>query len=101
MLSAGKIIWQGPVSGVLPFFRGLGFACPPRRNVADFLQEVPMPGDQERFWTGERGAYSFVNSRALSEAFYATTEPGRAIVKELSAPFAGDSGPNLAIGESK
>jgi len=44
MLAAGKIIYHGPREGVLPFFQGLGFACPPRKNAADFIQELPMPG---------------------------------------------------------
>lgn len=27
-----------------------GFYCPPRRSVADFLQEVTTPSDQHKYW---------------------------------------------------
>lgn len=36
-----QIIFHGPREGVLPFFEGLGFVCPERKGVAEFLQEVP------------------------------------------------------------
>jgi len=41
LLSSGKIIYHGPREMVLPFFEGLGFACPQRKGIAEFLQEVP------------------------------------------------------------
>ena len=33
-------MYHGPREGVLPFFESQGFACPERKGVADFLQEV-------------------------------------------------------------
>ena len=41
-----QICFHGPREAVLPFFRDLGFDCPLRRGVADFLQEVTTSGDQ-------------------------------------------------------
>ena len=35
---------------VLPFFESQGFRCPPRKGVADFLQEVTSPKDQAQYW---------------------------------------------------
>jgi len=40
LLSDGHIVYQGPCEHVLEFFASLGFKCPERKSVADFLQEV-------------------------------------------------------------
>ena len=40
LLSDGKIVYQGPCENVLEFFGYMGFKCPERKGVADFLQEV-------------------------------------------------------------
>lgn len=40
LLSEGKVVYQGPRTSVLEFFGQMGFHCPERKNVADFLQEV-------------------------------------------------------------
>lgn len=40
LLSDGKIVYQGPRENVLDFFESMGFKCPDRKGVADFLQEV-------------------------------------------------------------
>ena len=46
LLSEGHIVFFGPLAGVMPFFEGLGFQKPVRKNVADFLQEVTSRKDQ-------------------------------------------------------
>ena len=40
LLSDGLIVYQGPREHVLEFFESMGFKCPERKSVADFLQEV-------------------------------------------------------------
>ncbi|KAK0570618.1 hypothetical protein LWI29_004030 [Acer saccharum] len=40
LLSDGQIIYQGPRENVLEFFEHMGFKCPERKGVADFLQEL-------------------------------------------------------------
>lgn len=40
LLSEGHIVYQGPRKHALGFFESLGFSLPPRKGVADFLQEV-------------------------------------------------------------
>lgn len=40
LLCEGKIVYQGPRDAALDFFAFMGFHCPERKNVADFLQEV-------------------------------------------------------------
>lgn len=40
LLSDSQIVYQGPRELVLDFFESMGFKCPERKGVADFLQEV-------------------------------------------------------------
>lgn len=40
LLSEGYMVYQGPRAEVVQFFESLGFRLPPRKGVADFLQEV-------------------------------------------------------------
>jgi len=40
LLTDGQIVYQGPRENVLEFFESMGFKCPERKGVADFLQEV-------------------------------------------------------------
>jgi ABC-type multidrug transport system ATPase subunit len=40
LLSDGHIVYQGPCVQVLDFFASMGFMCPERKPVVDFLQEV-------------------------------------------------------------
>ncbi|KAK0585573.1 hypothetical protein LWI29_030700 [Acer saccharum] len=40
LLSEGQVVYQGPRENVLEFFEYMGFKCPDRKGVADFLQEV-------------------------------------------------------------
>lgn len=42
LLSDGQIVYQGPRDQVLQFFESMGFVCPERKGVADFLQEVSL-----------------------------------------------------------
>ncbi|CAN1258316.1 Pleiotropic drug resistance protein 2 [Linum perenne] len=49
LLSEGQIVYQGPRENVLEFFESVGFKCPERKGVADFLQEVTSKNDQEQY----------------------------------------------------
>ncbi|KAJ8445587.1 hypothetical protein Cgig2_012475 [Carnegiea gigantea] len=40
LLSDGYVVYQGPREHVLEFFESMGFCCPERKGVADFLQEL-------------------------------------------------------------
>lgn len=42
LLSEGRIVYQGPREHVLEFFESMGFRCPERKGVADYLQEVSL-----------------------------------------------------------
>ena len=43
---AGRVVYAGPRTGVVPFFESMGFRCPERKAVPDFLQEVNSIKDQ-------------------------------------------------------
>lgn len=55
LLSEGQIVYQGPRVSVLDFFASMGFSCPKRKNVADFLQEVSGQG----LYVNSYASYSF------------------------------------------
>jgi len=40
LLSDSKIVYQGPLENVIEFFEQMGFKCPEKNGVADFLLEV-------------------------------------------------------------
>lgn len=40
LLSEGHVVYHGPRENVLEFFESVGFRLPPRKGIADFLQEV-------------------------------------------------------------
>ncbi|GLT60913.1 hypothetical protein SLA2020_336530 [Shorea laevis] len=63
LLSDGQIVYQGPRENVLEFFEYMGFKCPERKGVADFLQEVTSRKDQEQYWANKDEPYCFVLSR--------------------------------------
>ncbi len=42
LLSEGVVVYQGPCNKVEEFFDSCGFKCPPRKGIADFLQEVTL-----------------------------------------------------------
>ncbi|RVW28719.1 Pleiotropic drug resistance protein 1 [Vitis vinifera] len=46
LLSDSQIVYQGPREDVLDFFESMGFRCPERKGVADFLQEWTELGDE-------------------------------------------------------
>jgi len=59
LIAEGYLVYHGPREHVLDFFEPLGFRCPERKGVADFLQEVTSRKDQKvrqtilpcaRFW---------------------------------------------------
>lgn len=47
VMCTGHLVYHGPREHVMEFFEGLGFACPERKGVADFLQEVTSRKDQK------------------------------------------------------
>lgn len=86
LLSEGQIVYQGPRENILEFFESVGFKCPERKGVADFLQEVTSKKDQEQYWsvTGLPHRYISVSEFVqLFESFHV----GRRLSSKLSVPY--------------
>eukprot|EP01018_Ginkgo_biloba_P008437 Gb_15305 [translate_table: standard] len=86
LLSEGQIVYQGPCECVLEFFESLGFRCPERKGVADFLQEVTSRKDQQQYWARNGQPYIYVPVKKFAEAFY-SFHVGRKLAQELSIPY--------------
>ncbi|KAL8521925.1 hypothetical protein ACS0TY_012179 [Phlomoides rotata] len=86
LLSDGQIVYQGPRENVLEFFECMGFRCPERKGVADFLQEVTSKKDQEQYWINKDEPYNYVSAKEFSEAFQ-SFHIGRKLGDELAVPF--------------
>ncbi|XP_043695113.1 pleiotropic drug resistance protein 1-like [Telopea speciosissima] len=86
LLSDGQIVYQGPRESVLEFFESLGFKCPERKGVADFLQEVTSRKDQQQYWTRKDEPYRFITVDEFVEAFR-SFHVGQKLADELAIPF--------------
>ncbi|KAF5741706.1 pleiotropic drug resistance protein 1-like [Tripterygium wilfordii] len=86
LLSDGQIVYQGPRELVLEFFESMGFRCPERKGVADFLQEVTSRKDQKQYWARRDETYHFVTVEEFSEAFQ-SFHVGRRLGDELTTSF--------------
>ncbi|XVE79297.1 hypothetical protein DITRI_Ditri14bG0046700 [Diplodiscus trichospermus] len=69
LLSEGQIVYQGPRDNVLEFFEYMGFKCPERKGVADFLQEVTSKKDQEQYWFRGNQPYRYVSVHEFAQSF--------------------------------
>lgn len=86
LLSEGQIVYQGPREHILEFFEFMGFKCPERKGIADFLQEVTSRKDQEQYWANKNQPYRYVPVKEFAESF-SSFHVGRQMVEELAVPF--------------
>ncbi|KAL8139417.1 hypothetical protein V2J09_005438 [Rumex salicifolius] len=86
LLSDGVVVYQGPRENVLEFFVQMGFKCPERKGVADFLQEVTSKKDQQQYWCRADEPYRFITSKEFAEAFQ-SFHIGRRISQDLAVPY--------------
>ncbi|KAL2243421.1 pleiotropic drug resistance protein 1 [Sesamum indicum] len=86
LLSDGKVVYQGPRDNVLEFFESVGFKCPERKGVADFLQEVTSKKDQQQYWMRVDEPYRFVTVSEFAEAFQ-SFHVGQRLKDDLASPF--------------
>ncbi|KAG9131352.1 hypothetical protein Leryth_006173 [Lithospermum erythrorhizon] len=86
LISDGQIVYQGPREDVLEFFESMGFKCPERKGVADFLQEVTSKKDQKQYWARKDEPYNFIPVSEFAEAFQ-SFHVGRTLGDELAMPF--------------
>ncbi|KAL0896904.1 hypothetical protein Bca101_080865 [Brassica carinata] len=86
LLSEGQIVYQGPRDNVLEFFEYMGFQCPERKGVADFLQEVTSMKDQEQYWNRREQPYSYVSVSDFSSGFK-SFHTGQQLASEIRTPY--------------
>ncbi|KAH9292275.1 hypothetical protein KI387_042541, partial [Taxus chinensis] len=86
LLSEGRLLYQGPRESIVQFFESMGFACPERKGVADFLQEVTSRKDQEQYWVRESQPYCYVPVKEFADAFQ-SFNVGVQLNSELSIPY--------------
>lgn len=86
LLSEGQIVYQGPRENILEFFESVGFKCPDRKGVADFLQEVTSAKDQEQYWFKKNEPYRYVSVAEFVECF-STFQIGQKLFDELAVPY--------------
>ncbi|MCO5582935.1 hypothetical protein L7F22_036838 [Adiantum nelumboides] len=100
LLSEGYIVYLGPRGRILEFFESLGFKLPPRKGIADFLQEVTSRKDQEQYWADKTKPYQFMPVSAIAQAF-ANFEVGMELQKTLETSFnKSDSHPAALVRKS-
>ncbi|CAO2181116.1 unnamed protein product [Urochloa humidicola] len=86
LIAEGQIVYQGPRECAVDFFAAMGFRCPERKNVADFLQEVLSKKDQQQYWCHYDYPYQFVSVSKFAEAFK-TFIIGKRLHGELAVPY--------------
>ncbi|XP_049354855.1 pleiotropic drug resistance protein 2-like [Solanum verrucosum] len=86
LLSEGRIVYQGPHEIVLEFFESVGFKCPERKGIADFLQEVTSLKDQEQYWFRKKQPYRFITVAEFAEHF-SNFHVGRELFDELGVAY--------------
>nr|KYP71089.1 ABC transporter G family member 34 [Cajanus cajan] len=86
LLSEGQIVYQGPRENVLEFFENMGFKCPERKGVADFLQEVTSKKDQPQYWFRRDEPYRYVSVSEFVQSFH-SFHAGEQLAKELKVPY--------------
>ncbi|CAJ1940722.1 unnamed protein product [Sphenostylis stenocarpa] len=85
LMAEGKIVYHGPRSQALQFFKDCGFWCPERKGVADFLQEVISKKDQRQYWYRPDIPYRYISVDEFSQIFISSYW-GRMLNDELSQP---------------
>ncbi|KAL6900989.1 hypothetical protein ACP4OV_005665 [Aristida adscensionis] len=97
LLCEGQIVYHGPRENATDFFETMGFKCPSRKNVADFLQEVTSEMDQKQYWTSdEKYQYHSIENFAK---FFRTSYLPRLVEGELCS--ADNTGKEIKMSASR
>ncbi|XP_017975825.1 PREDICTED: pleiotropic drug resistance protein 3 isoform X4 [Theobroma cacao] len=86
LMAEGKTVYHGPRIYVQEFFEHCGFSCPPRKGVADFLQEVLSEKDQAQYWYHKDRPHSYVSIDMFNAAFK-EFHAGQKLNEELCTAF--------------
>ncbi|BFI27868.1 ATP-binding cassette, subfamily G (WHITE), member 2, PDR [Marchantia polymorpha subsp. ruderalis] len=86
LLSEGQICYHGPRIEATSFFETMGFACPSRKAVPDFLQELTSIKDQEQYWADKSKPYRYITVKEMAAAFK-SYHVGTNMTSNLNIPF--------------
>ncbi|BBN01006.1 hypothetical protein Mp_2g03890 [Marchantia polymorpha subsp. ruderalis] len=86
LMSEGLVVYLGPRDGTLEFFETLGFKLPPRKGIADFLQEVTSKKDQKQYWADKDKPYIYISVEEMAAAFKAYPT-GQELASYMETPF--------------
>ncbi|KAF8403238.1 hypothetical protein HHK36_011339 [Tetracentron sinense] len=86
LLSEGQIVYQGPRENILEYFENVGFKCPERKGVADFLQEVTSKKDQEQYWFIKNQPYRYISVPEFEQSFK-SFHIGQQLTEDLGTPY--------------
>ncbi|OQR92244.1 ATP-binding Cassette (ABC) Superfamily [Achlya hypogyna] len=67
VLDKGEMVYGGPRTDLVPYFRSIGYVLPPRKDIADFLQEVTTPLGVRY---AKKGAVPISSPAEFAAAFY-------------------------------
>ena len=91
LMDSGNIVYHGERAKILGYFESLGFRCPARKDVADYLQEVTTKdGNQYLMPEQELKANNITppkNTAEFVQRWQETTQ-AKAMQKELEQPVA-------------
>ncbi|KAG5122607.1 hypothetical protein JHK84_040947 [Glycine max] len=100
LLAEGHVVYEGPREDVLEFFQSLGFQLPPRKGIADFLQEVTSKKDQAQYWADPSKPYQFVSVAEIARAFR-NSKFGRYMESLQTHPYDKSECHDLALARTK
>ncbi|XP_010658730.1 pleiotropic drug resistance protein 2 [Vitis vinifera] len=86
LLCEGQIVYQGPRENILEFFESVGFKCPKRKGVADFLQEVTSRKEQEQYWFRHNEPYKYISVPEFAQHFN-SFHIGQKLSDDLGIPY--------------
>ncbi|CAI7777908.1 unnamed protein product, partial [Closterium sp. NIES-54] len=86
LLAEGHVVYHGPREGVMGLFQSLGFDCPRRKGIADFLLEVSSAKDQAQYWVDKSQPHEFMAAGDMAAAFRHSAL-GKQRQAELATPF--------------
>ncbi|GAB9476807.1 Atp-binding protein, partial [Globisporangium polare] len=86
ILNEGHVMYHGPREHIVGYFRDLGFVCPPRRDVADFLLDLGT--DQQFQYQVEAPGGKVIPRRASDFAdVFTRSAVHDAMLEDLHGPF--------------
>ncbi|ETO70306.1 hypothetical protein F444_13203, partial [Phytophthora nicotianae P1976] len=94
ILNEGQVMYHGPCRRVENYFEGLGFSCPPERDIADYLLDLGTP-EQYRYQVQNYHTKQPRSAGEFAESFR-RSDVHREMLNELEAPHEEDLLRNVA-----